>query len=323
MATEAEKPSATRGFSLSSETVGEIREFALRLAVASVLITALVLYATPLIEMLIARGARNLLALVSSQYYLKTIEFINGGYVFETWIGPLRGAFKLPTLLFTFGFPIGYAMALPGVSTRRYWMRLLTVVLISYFVCTITVALICDGRLTSTFSKIGLSLQPEWRREFARTAQQYMWMFTMRLYPLVMVVAMALLSGQFRRQNSISRLPAVRVLKGCTAGSLTLLVIACVGFDAPASDRIKAVSRQSIHDRLEGLEELNEDLGPGLVKLAEWLLKQGNDRAAFNAYRLALPHLEGKVMIEARQEQIYVHERIKEEMLEKARLRRN
>lgn len=314
MAAQAEHAGLKPPWSMPPETVREIGYFALRLASAGVLITALIQYSTPMIEVLIARGARNLLALVSSQYYIKTIEFIQGGYAFTTWIGPLRGAFKLPTLLFTFGFPISYALALSGASTLRYWRRLFSVVLISYFVCAIAVAIICDGRLTSSFMRFDIALQPEWRRELAQTAQYYMWMLTVRLYPVVMLLALALLSGQFRRQRSISRHPVIRALKWSVAGAVAVLLLATAGFDAATTARITSVRNESVANRINGLEELNPDLGPGLVKLAEWFINNGNNRAALNAYRWAAPLLKGPDRADALSEQVFLREQIKQEM---------
>lgn len=310
------------GLSIPPDALETVVRFLLRLLVAYAVVVAMIQIITPLLEILIARGARNLLGLVSSQYYLKTIEFIDDGYAFTTWIGPLRGSFRLPTLLFTFGFPIGYALSLPGFFTGRYWLRTLAVTLISYFVCAISVAVICDVRLTSTFLQFGITLQPEWRIAVSRSAQSYLWMFTVRLYPFAMVILLALVSGQLRRRATHSPQRVNRILGWCVAIALALLLTACVGFDSTATQRIQTVEGESITKRLEGLEELNHEIGPGLVKLAEYLVKQDNDRAAMNAYRLAATKLKGGALRAARIQLDIVHERIKAEMLEEARLRR-
>jgi hypothetical protein len=322
MTEPTDQTGAPPGLSIPPDALKTVARFSLRLLVAYAFLVAIIQIMTPLIELLIARGARNLLGMVSSAYYLKTIEFIDGGYAFSTWIGPLRGSFRLPTLLFTFGFPIGYAISLPGFTTGRYWLRLIAVILTSYFVCAISVAVVSDARLTSTFLQFGITLQPEWRIEVSRFAQYYLWMFTVRLYPLLMVVLLALVSGQFRgRTTSSSR--RVNRLVGWSAGIvLALLSTACVGFDSTANERIQAVAAESITNRLDGLEELNPDIGPGLVELAEYLVKQENDRAAMNAYRLALTKLEGGPARRAQFQLRVVHERIKSEMLEAARRRR-
>lgn len=316
MTQQTKNSGSAPGLSIQSETVRQVVQFSIRLVAAYAVIIALIQLMTPLIELLIARGARNLLGLVSSQYYLKTIEFIDGGYAFTTWIGPLRGGFKLPTLLFTFGFPIGYAMALPGFSTLRYWLRTLVVVLISYFVCAISVAIVCETRLTATFMQFGIVLQPEWRRELAIFAQYYLWMFTVRLYPLVTVVILTLVSGQFRHRGAGLPGSSRHVLGWSVAVTLCLLLVASVGFDHVAEARIQRVARESIFRRLDGLEKLNPEIGPGLVKLAEYSLRQRNDRAAVNAYRLAVEHLAGAALREARTQRNLVHERIKAAMLE-------
>lgn len=310
------------GLSIPPDALKTVVRFLLRLLAAYAVVVAMIQFMTPLLEILIARGARNLLGLVSSQYYLKTIEFIQDGYAFTTWIGPLRGSFRLPTLLFTFGFPIGYALSLPGFFTGRYWLRTLAVILTSYFVCAISVAVVCDGRLTSTFLQFGITLQPEWRIEVSRFAQYYLWMFTVRLYPLSMIILLALVSGQVRHRATNSPQRVNRIPGWCAAVVLALLLTACVGFDFAATKRMQTVEAESISRRLDGLEELNPRIGPGLVKLAEYLVKQENDRAAINAYRLAATKLRGGARRAAQIQLDIVHARIKAEMLERARRRR-
>ena len=147
-------------------------------------------------------------------------------------------------------------------------------------------------------------------------------MFTVRLYPLLMVVLLALVSGQFPGRATIASQRVNRLLAWSAGIVLTLLLTACVGFDSIANDRIRAVASKSIFDRLDGLEDLNPDIGPGLVELAEYLVEQENDRSAMNAYRLAVKKLEGGAARRAQFRLKVVHERIKAEMLESSRRRR-
>ncbi len=322
MTEQPENTQASPTLSIPPGIVKTVALFLVRLVVAYAVVAGTIQFLGPIIEVWIARGARNLLGLVSSPYYLMTIEFIEGGYAYTTWIGPLRGAFKTPNLLFTFGFPIGYAMALPGLFTLRYWLRLLVVVLLSYFVCAICVAIICDTRITSAFKQLGIVLQPEWRHALVRFAQYYMWMFTVRLYPLLTVVILAFVSGQLQRHSAQTPRRIQRVLQRTAIGVLCLLLAVCVGFDPVMDARIDSIAKESSARHLDGLEELNSDIGPGLVKLAEFLTKHGNDRAAINNYRLALEYLEGEQRLEALTQRNLVHERIKAEMLEESRYRR-
>ena len=54
-----------------------------------VIVSRLILFLSEPLQHLIARGARNLLAMVSWQYDLKTIEYIDGGL----GVGSLMGIF--------------------------------------------------------------------------------------------------------------------------------------------------------------------------------------------------------------------------------------
>ena len=290
--------------------------FLFRLTVASAIVSFAIWYARIPLEHLIARGARNLLALASSPYYLKTIEFVDGGYGFTSWIGPLRGGFKLPSLLFTFGFPIAYAFALPGLFTRRYWLRAIAVVLISYFVCAIAVAIVSDARLTATFLQFGITLQPEWRHDISRFVQYYLWMFTVRLYPLLMVIILALVSDQFRNKPRDVPSRALRVLNWTLATALASLLIVTIGFDSTINARIERVENESVRVRLASIEEANPELGLGLFELGQFLEKQRNWKRSFEAYRFAVDRLRGKPRKLARKARDRVHEQIMLELLE-------
>jgi hypothetical protein len=317
-----DQPRAPGEFHIPPDALKTVLQFSLRLLLAYAVLIGLIQLMTPLIELLIARGARNLLSIASSAYYLKTVEFIDGGYVFTTWIGPLLGSFKMPTLLFTLGFPIGYALSLPGIYTVRYWLQVLATVVTSFFVCAIAVAVVSDVRLTSTFLQFGITLQPEWRIEVSRFVGDHLWMFTVRLYPLLVVLVLALASGQIRQVSSSMIHRLNQVLGWGAVIVLVPLLIACIGYDSTANERLASVAEESISKRIEGLEKLNPKIGPGLVELAEYLVKQENDRAAMNMLRLAMTKLKGTARRNAQLQLDVVHERIKADMLEGARLRR-
>lgn len=307
--------SPSSGLTLPPDTLEIVGWFVFRLAVTLIIVAALVSLLSEPLQLLIARGARNLLAMVSSQYYLKTIEYIDGGYLFTTWYGPLRGGFQLPTLLFSFGFPIACVLAIPGVFTLRYWLRGLTMVLIAFYVCVIAVAVVSDARLTSTFVQFGISLQPEWRHEFSRFIQYYLWMFTVRLYPLLMVIILVLVSDPFRLNPRRKPSKLLRVLNVVVVGVLAILVAATIGFDSVANERIETVRGESIGQRFNDIAASNPTLPNGLVKLGEFLEKQRNFEGALNAYRLAVPKLKGRPRKLARRARDRVHEQIKADLL--------
>jgi hypothetical protein len=308
---------------IPTASLAKVLPFLVRLVVAYLVVTAAVQILAPVIEVLIARGARNLLGLISSPYYIKSIDFIEDGYAFTTWIGPLRGSFKVPSLLFTFGFPIGYVLALPGFFTARYWLRAATVVMLSYFVCTISVAILCDARLTASFLQFGITLQPEWRQEGSRFIKNYLWMFTVRLYPLLSVIVLALISGQFRSQHNAPTHPTVRIFNAAVVAIVLALLVATIGSNSAMNERIEAIERESILNRVDGLEELNADIGPGLIKLAEFLAKQNNARSSLNAYRLAIDNLEGEARRKAKNTHAIRLELFKAELLEESQGRRD
>ena len=77
------------GFTIPSETFKAVGWFVLRLALTLVIVSRLILFLSEPLQHLIARGAHNLLAMVSWQYDLKTIEYIDGGL----GVGSLMGIF--------------------------------------------------------------------------------------------------------------------------------------------------------------------------------------------------------------------------------------
>jgi len=306
---------------ISSDTAKQIMWFAVRLVISYALVAMALDRVSPWVEILVARGARNLLAFVSSPYYLKTIEWADAGYAVTTWIGPLRDGFKLPSLMFVFAFSIGYVLALPGFFSWQYWVRSLAVVLVSFFVCALAVAIVADARLTTAFLKLDIVLQPAWRSNLASVLQTNLWMLSVRLYPLMMVVALTLESGAFRSPaRAASR--RLRIARSCTASILLLLLAITLGFDPLVERRIRAVESESRTKHVESLEARNPKLGLGLVKLADFLLEQRNPRASLNVYRLALDHLAGPERREALEDYNRIHQKFKQDLLEQAKQRK-
>lgn len=294
--------------------------FGLRLAISYTLVAITVESLSPLLEVLIARGARNLLAFVSSPYYLKTIQWVQEAYGVTTWIGPLQDGFQLPSLQFVFAFSIGYVLALPGMLRADYWLRALAVVLLSYFVCAISVAIVADARLTAALARLELAMQPAWRAEIVGLLQYSLWMLTVRLYPLVMVVVLTYESGAFRTVTAPDRI--TRGLRYAGLGGLAVLLAITLGFDGVVERRIETVEAESMTKRIETLAKTHPDIGPGLVNLAQHMLKQRNQRGGLQIYRRALDHLEGAERRKALADYNRLHEAYKQRLLEDAKARR-
>jgi len=309
-------------FAVSPDVLRSFAWFLLRLAVSSAVITFAIWFALAPLEHLIARGARNWLALASSPYYLQTLEHVDGAYAFTSWLGPLRGGFKLPSLLFTFGFPIAYAFALRGISTRRYWLRGAVVVLVSYFVCVFSVAIVSDARLTASFLQLEIALQPEWRYEATRVVQSYLWMFTVRLYPLLSVIILAMVSDQFRSTPREHPVRAVRIFNKAAAVLVCASLLVTVGSNSTINARIERVENESFANRLAPFQAQNPDLGIGLSELGKFLEKQKDLKGALKAYRAAVPRLQGRPRKLARRSRDRIHEVIKADLLKKADDRR-
>ncbi len=323
-ADKASKPSTARPGSgallISSDLAKQLGWFVLRLAVSYTVVAIAVENLSPLLEVLIARAARNLLAFVSAPHYLKTIEWVQGAYAVTSWIGPMQDGFKLPSLSFVFAFSIGYVLALPGFFTRNYWLRAFAVVLLSFFVCAASVAIVADARLTTAFGKLEIVVQPAWRAGLTNLLQYYLWMLTVRLYPLVMVIVLTYESGAFRQVSGPDR--AVRSMRIVGAASLAVLLAITLGFDSAAERRIVDVSAESMSKRTEALADTNPDLGRGLVNLAEHMLRQRNQRGALQIYRRALEHLKGAEHREVLENYNRIHADFKERLLEDAKARR-
>jgi hypothetical protein len=321
--TESEKKTITpRTFAISSDVFVSLAWFLLRLAVSSAVVTYTIWFCQAPLEHLIARGARNWLALTSSPYYLKTLEHVDGAYAFTSWLGPLRGGFKLPSLLFTFGFPIAYAFALRGISTRRYWLRGAVIMLASYFVCVFAVAIISDARLTAVFLQLEIALQPEWRYEAVRFVQYYLWMFTVRLYPLLSVIFLAVISDQFRSTPRERPIRAVRIFNIATNVLVCALLLVTVGSNATINARIERIEKEPFANRLKPFQAQNPDLGIGLSELGKFLEERKDLKGAHKAYRAAVPRLQGRPRKLARRSRDRIHQLIKDDLLKTADDRR-
>ncbi|MDP6981159.1 MAG: hypothetical protein QF570_21580 [Myxococcota bacterium] len=320
----AKQPSSTRPGSgtllVSGDLAKQLAWFVLRLLVSYTVVAIAVESLSPLLEVLIARAARNLLAFVSSPYYLKTIGSVDEAYAVTSWIGPLQDGFKLPSLSFVFAFSIGYVLALPGILRGDYWLRAVAVVFLSFFVCAISVAIVADARLTTAFEKLEIVVQPAWRAGLANFLQYYLWMLTVRLYPLVMVIVLTWESGAFRKVSGPDH--SVRSMRIAGAAGLALLLAIAIGFDSAAERRIVDVAAESMSKRTESLSEMNPDLGMGLVNLATHMLRQRNQRGALQMYRQALDHLEGPERRKVLADYNRIHADFKERMLEDAKARR-
>ena len=316
--TDPPTPTSTdSGFTIPSETFKTVGWFAVRLTLSLVIVTTLMFFLGEPLHHLIARAGRNLLAMVSSQYYLMTIEYIDdGGFGVTTWFGPLRGGFKLPSLFFSFAFPLAYSLAIPGVFTLRYWLRNLAVILIGFFVCAISLAFVSDVRLTSLFLQFGISLQPDWRIDFSHYVSTNLWMYTTRFYPLMAIIILALESGQFRPSPRSEPSKSVRVLHFAVLGVLVVLLALTIGFDSVANKRIEVVKNEPVARRFNDIAQYNPTLEVGLVKLGEYLENEQNFEGAHNAYRLAVTKLKGRPRKLARRARDRVHERIKADLLE-------
>ncbi len=295
--------------------------FGVRLVVSYSVVAVVVDGLSPLLEVLIARGARNLLASVSSPYYLKTIEWVQEGFAVSTWIGPLRDGFKLPSLSFIFSFAIGYVLALPGFLGAAYWLRALAVVLTSFFVCSLAVAIVSDARLTAALGQLEIAMQPAWRASASNFVQFYLWMLTVRLYPMLMVVLLTWESGAFRKVPRAST--AVRRFRTVAVASLALLLVIAMSFDPFAERRIERVEAESMTERIEAIALTTPDLGRGLVKLAEHMHRQRDTRGALQIYRRALDQLEGAERREVLETYNRIHESFKEQLLEDSKARRS
>jgi len=321
--TESAKPAPAKAPGANLIPSGLARQlawFVLRLAVSYTAVAIAIEGLSPLLDVLIARTARNLLAFVSSPYYLKTIDWLPQGYAVTTWIGPLQDGFDLPSLSFVFAFAIGYVFALPGMFRRDYWLRGLFVIALSFFVCATSVAIVADARLSTALSRLDISMIPQWRMQAVQFLQYYLWMLTVRLYPLVMVILLTWESGAFREQRPSDAM--VRRLRVVAVGGVGLLLAISLGFDSFANRRIETIDAEPLSQRIEALAAESPDIGPGLVKLAEHMHKGRNVGGALWTYRYALDHLEGEERRKAREAYDRLHEGFKARLLEDSKARR-
>lgn len=251
---------------------------------------------------LIAWGAGNLIASLSSRYYLESLRAVADGFIVKSWMSPLQYGFELHSLLLGFGLPVAFALSLPGAASRGYWVRLLTTVLASYWIAVLVVALVADRSLISNFAAYGLELQPAWRRNFSQTVVSQLWAFTTVGFPFFVIMLLGPATGQLPRDleryfGSSNRPHPTRALM-----LLSAILVLCIAVDPRVREGHRATGELNSRRYFEDIEALNPDhLGAGLIELAQSLETRGDLKAAINVYRVAKPHLTGEALQRTKQ----------------------
>jgi hypothetical protein len=283
-----------------AESLGD---FLLRLAVSSILLAAGLKIFTSLVGELIAWGAGNLIAAASSKYYLESLNAIGNGFTVRSWMSPIAYGFELHSLMLAFGLPVAFALALPGASSRGYWMRLLSTVLASYFVCVLVVAFVADRTLITNFANYGLQLQPYWRENFSETVVSQLWAFTTVGFPLIMTLLLAPATGQLSPELEKYFGGSKNSNPNWVLATLTAILVLCIAIDPIVRSEHDTVRKSSAMRYFEDIESLNPDhFGESLVVLAKSMARQEDLNSAIIIYRVALRHLKGRALRKARSE---------------------
>ena len=268
---------------------------------------------------LFAWGAQNLIASLSSNYYLHSLRAAREGFIVQSWMAPNQYGFELHTLMLGFGLPVAFALALPGASHRGYWVRLLTTVLASYLISVFVVGLVADRTLITNFAKFGLQLQPGWRVNFSQAVITQLWTFTTVGFPIFVVMILAPATGQLS--------PDLKKYFGSSSGShptgamcvLCAIVVLGIALDPKVRSDHQATKETDTRRYFDDIEELNRDgFGAGLLSLGKSIAARGDVQAAVNTYKVAVRHLEGDVRVEAKKE----FERLVGEQRKAKRIRR-
>ena len=249
--------------------------FLVRLTLAYVAVAALLMLAEPLLGAVMARGARDLILLTSALPYLDSITWSGENFRVTTHL--LGGHLSLDRRGYWFmvAFPVGFAIAVPGLLSLRGVVRLLAVTGISIAFAMSLLAIAADGLLSESLWDVRLRVNPPWRDMLVRTAMRRFWDFAALMYQFAACLAVAWASMGKEPSSGSSNLLHWTTLAALLAGGIFLLAA-----DRAAENRRVASEREL----RPALEVLNPKLfGHHLLMRAKRLEQQGHLAAAAEA----------------------------------------
>jgi hypothetical protein len=258
------------------------------LIVAYGLVSILLYYFWPQIAFIIAHGAQRVVLVLNPIPYVGEFSWTEGGYQLGDRIMRWRLYLRITFLPFTLGFPVGFALAMPGLRTSRYWRILGWTIVASVAMCIVQLAVAADERLALASLKFGIEIHAGWHDELLRIAANSLeWDFLMLLYPfvacLLLIRALLTPTGPGASARKSPR-PAQRswLRNGEFAALASLLLL--ISIIEVRAQQLHNLPREHL---LEELAERNADLGKSLIRLGDSLSAEGKHRAALHWYRIA------------------------------------
>lgn len=165
--------------------------FLLRLLLAYVAVSALLMVAAPVLGAVIARGARDLILLTSAVPYLDTLVWSGEHFRATTHLMGGHLSIEPQGYWFLVAFPAGFAAALPGLLSARGLFRLLAATGISIAVASLLLAITADGLIVETLKSVHIRVNPPWRDMLVRSAMGRFWDFAALMYPFAACLLLA------------------------------------------------------------------------------------------------------------------------------------
>lgn len=258
-----------------------------RLIVAYALVALLLYFCWPTIAGLVSHLARSLILVLNPIPYMGDLGWTESGYRYSDRILMGEAFAPLTLLLFVFGFPLGFALALPGLRTMKYWWRVFWASVTSIGVCSVVLAIFVDLRITRNLGTINIKIHDPWYDRWwpLVVENDAVWDLTMDLYPLAACLLLARAAFVPRGSNSKPFRPLARLggRRRFFRGNIAALVGLLLLFSA-AELRVQQLGEPPREEILEALAERNPELGQSFMLFANLLAKRGRYRAAMYWY---------------------------------------
>lgn len=140
-----------------------------------------VYYGWPHLSVIVAHAASTLILLFNSIPYIGDFGWADSSITVSDRIFQLLFAVDEPSLRFTFGFPVGFALGLPGVRTVAHWRRVFWTLVTSLGACAVVLAILSDWLFEANFRQFDVGIHAVWHSAFLAHAHDNFETFSMVL----------------------------------------------------------------------------------------------------------------------------------------------
>lgn len=164
--------------------------FLARLAVAYGLVALIFYVAWPQMGALIAWAGETLVFALSPTPYIEAVAWTEYGFAVTDRLFMKPALVPVPSLPLLVGLPLGFALALPGFSSRPHLVRVVVAAATSVVLAGTTVALVAAQFTRARTAQLGIELYPDWQIAVLNEAVgiDSLWDLGMDLYPFLICV---------------------------------------------------------------------------------------------------------------------------------------